>query len=89
MATVFVEQVGGCILYRFEAFWGVVQLCSQRDETVSSSGVIPSMDQYKQEPGCPNKCLKLQGDLVSSCTSLGIPEEEDSIKFPLSAYSSC
>lgn len=28
MATVFVEQVGGYILYQFEAFWGVVQLCS-------------------------------------------------------------
>lgn len=40
------------------------------------------MDQCRQEPGCPNECLKLQADLVSSCTSLGIPEEEDSVKFP-------
>lgn len=44
------------------------------------------MDQHRQEPGCPNECLKLQAGVVSSCTSLGIPEEEDWIKFPLSAY---
>lgn len=47
------------------------------------------MAQHRQEPECPKECLKLQADVVSSCTSLGIPEEEDSIKFPLCAYSSC
>lgn len=26
------------------------------------------MDQHRQEPGCPNECLKLQADVVSSCT---------------------
>lgn len=47
------------------------------------------MDQCRQEPGYPNECLKLQADVVSAWTSLSIPEEEDSIKFPLSAYRSC
>lgn len=47
------------------------------------------MDQHRQELVYPNESLKLQADVVGSCTSLGIPEEEDSIKFPLSAYSSC
>lgn len=36
------------------------------------------MDQHRQEPGYPNECLKLQADVVSACTSLGIPEGEDS-----------
>lgn len=63
-------------------------LCSfvPREMRQSSLGGIPSMDQHRQEPGCPEECLKLQAGVVSSCTSLGIPEEEDSIKFPLSAY---
>lgn len=42
----------------------------------------------QHRPECPKE-WKLQADVVSSCTSLGIPEEEDSIKFPLCAYSSC
>ena len=46
------------------------------------------MHWHRQEPGCPNRCLKLQADVACTCTSLGIIEEEDLIKFPpLSAYS--
>lgn len=46
------------------------------------------MDRRRQEPGSPNECLKLQADVVRTCTSLGIIKEEDLITFPpLSAYS--
>lgn len=47
------------------------------------------MDQRRQEPGCPNECLKLQADVVCTCTSLGITEEEDLIKFPPSLCLQC
>lgn len=40
------------------------------------------MGRRRQEPGCPNECLKLQANVVCTCTSLGIIEEEDLIKFP-------
>lgn len=82
MATVFVKQMGCCVLYQFEAFWGGARLCSWRDDTISSLGSFGSMDWRRQEPGCPNECLKVQADVVHTCTSLGIIKEEDLMKFP-------
>lgn len=40
------------------------------------------MAQRRREPGYPNESLKLQADVVRTCTSLGITGEEDFIKFP-------
>lgn len=43
---------------------------------ISSSGGFGSVDQHRHETGCPNECLKLQADVVRTCTSLGIIEED-------------
>lgn len=48
----------------------------------SSSGGFGSADWHRQEPGCPNECLKLWADVVHMRVSLGITEEEDLLTFP-------